>query len=106
MDNLSRLGFLTAEFLIKNSDVLIKYSKEEIGVVIANSSSSLDTDFNYQALIRDKSKIFSQPFCFCVHPSNILIGEICIKHGSRGRMLFSFQKNLILSKSACMSLIF
>lgn len=88
MDNLSKLGFLTAELLIKNSDVLTKYGKEEIGVVIANSSSSLDTDFDYQELIRDKSNYFPSPSVFVYTLPNILIGEICIRHHIKGENAF------------------
>jgi hypothetical protein len=88
MDNLSKLGFLTAELLIKNSDVLINYNKEEIGIVIANSSSSLDTDFDYQKLISDKSNYFPSPSVFVYTLPNILIGEICIKHLIKGENAF------------------
>ena len=88
MDNLSKLGFLTAELLIKNSDVLLKYEKEEIGVIIANSSSSLDTDFDFQETIRDKSNYFPSPSVFVYTLPNILIGEICIKHRIRGENAF------------------
>ena len=88
MDNLSKLGFLTAELLIRNSDVLKKYGKEEIGVVITNSSSSLDTDLDYQELIRDKSNYFPSPSVFVYTLPNILIGEICIKHQIKGENAF------------------
>jgi hypothetical protein len=88
MDNLSKLGFLTAELLIKNSDVLKKYGKEEIGVVIANSSSSLDTDLDYHELIKDKSNYFPSPSVFVYTLPNILIGEICIKHQIKGENAF------------------
>jgi len=88
MDNLSKSGFLTAELLIKNSDVLKKYDKEEIGVVITNSSSSLDTDLDYQELIRDKSNYFPSPSVFVYTLPNILIGEICIKHKIKGENAF------------------
>ena len=88
MDNLSKLGFLTAELLLKNSDVLNKYGKEEIGVVITNSSSSLDTDLDYQELIKDKSNYFPSPSVFVYTLPNILIGEICIKHQIKGENAF------------------
>jgi 3-oxoacyl-(acyl-carrier-protein) synthase len=88
MDNLSKLGFLTAELLIKNSDVLKKYEQKEIGVVIANSSSSLDTDFDYQELIKDKSNYFPSPSVFVYTLPNILIGEICIRHQIKGENAF------------------
>jgi hypothetical protein len=88
MDNLAKLGFLTAELLIRNSDVLRKYDKEEIGVVITNSSSSLDTDLDYQELIKDKSNYFPSPSVFVYTLPNILIGEICIKHQIKGENAF------------------
>jgi len=95
MDNLSKLGFLTAELLIKNSDVLKKYNKEEIGVVISNSSSSLDTDLDYQELIRDKSNYFPSPAVFVYTLPNILIGEICIKHQIKGENAFFVSEEFI-----------
>ena len=88
MDNLSKLGFLNAELLLRKSDVLIKYGTEEIGIVIANSSSSLDTDFDYQELIRDKSNYFPSPSVFVYTLPNILIGEICIRHKIKGEHVF------------------
>jgi hypothetical protein len=101
MDNLSKLGFLTAELLIKNSDVLKKYGKEEIGVVIANSSSSLDTDLDYQELIKDNSNYFPSPSVFVYTLPNILIGEICIKHQIKGENAFfvseEFDPELIIN---------
>jgi hypothetical protein len=88
MDNLSKLGFLSAELLIRNSDVLRKYNNSEIGVVISNSSSSLDTDLDYHELIRDKSNYFPSPSVFVYTLPNILIGEICIKHKITGENAF------------------
>jgi hypothetical protein len=88
MDNLSKLGFITAELLLKGSNVLNKYGPEEIGVVIANSSSSLDTDYDYQELIRDKSNYFPSPAVFVYTLPNIMIGEICIRHKIKGENAF------------------
>jgi hypothetical protein len=88
MDNLSKLGFLSAEMLLRNSGVLNKYGSEEIGVVVTNSSSSLDTDYDYQELIRDKSNYFPSPSVFVYTLPNILIGEICIRHRIKGENAF------------------
>ena len=99
MDNLSKLGFLGAEILLSESDVLKKYGTEEIGVIMANSSSSLDTDLDYQELIRDKSNYFPSPAVFVYTLPNILIGEICIRHKIKGENAFliseEFNSNLI-----------
>jgi hypothetical protein len=88
MDSLSKLGFLTSEKLFKESNVLENYRKEDIGIVIFNSSSSLDTDFVYQKTIADKSNYFPSPSVFVYTLPNILIGEICIRHKIKGENAF------------------
>lgn len=88
MDNLSKLGFLSAEMLLKDTAFLDRYKKEEIGVVIMNSSSSLDTDRAYNETIRDKTNYFPSPSVFVYTLPNILIGEICIRHKITGENAF------------------
>ena len=50
MDNLSKLAILTTEILLNNFDLKI-YKPDEVAVILANSSSSLNTDVNYQKLL-------------------------------------------------------
>jgi len=88
MDNLSKLGFLGTEMLLKGTPFLDRYKKEEIGVVIMNSSSSLDTDLSYHETIKDKSSYFPSPSVFVYTLPNILIGEICIRHKIKGENAF------------------
>jgi hypothetical protein len=88
MDNLSKLGFLGAEMLLKDTAFLDRYRKEEIGIVIMNSSSSLDTDMAYNETIKDKSNYFPSPSVFVYTLPNILIGEICIRHKIKGENAF------------------
>ncbi len=88
MDNLCKLGFLGAEMLLKNTAFLDHYRKEEIGIVIMNSSSSLDTDLAYYETIKDKSNYFPSPSVFVYTLPNILIGEICIRHKIKGENAF------------------
>ena len=89
MDSLSKLGFLTSERLFKECDVLEKYPKEEIGVIIFNSSASLDTDLAYQQTIEDKANYFPSPSVFVYTLPNILVGEICIRHKINGEKRLS-----------------
>lgn len=78
MDNLSKLAFLAAELLLKNE---IDESKEnDIALVFANKSSSLDTDVKYQNSISDEENYFPSPAVFVYTLPNICIGEISIKH--------------------------
>lgn len=99
MDNLSKLGFLTAELIFKSRNILDQYKREEFGVVITNSSSSLDTDIHYQETISDNDSYYPSPSVFVYTLPNILIGEICIRNGIKGENAFliseSFDAGLI-----------
>jgi hypothetical protein len=86
MDNLSKLAFLGAELLLKNE---IDNTKENnIALVFANSSSSLDTDVKYQKSISDKENYFPSPAVFVYTLPNICIGEISIRHQLRSENSF------------------
>lgn len=78
MDNLSKLAFLGAELLLKteNDD-----SKENnIALVFANKSASLDTDVKYQNSIADPENFYPSPAVFVYTLPNICLGEISIRH--------------------------
>lgn len=78
MDNLSKLAFLGAELLLKNE---IDSAKENnIAIVFANKSSSLDTDLKYQESITDSENYFPSPAVFVYTLPNICLGEISIKY--------------------------
>jgi hypothetical protein len=87
MDALSKLGFLSAELVLKASNIN-RYREEEVGVVLTNSSSSLDTDIVHQDSIKDPSNYFPSPSVFVYTLPNIVIGEICIKHKIKGENAF------------------
>lgn len=78
MDSLSKLAFLGAELLLKNE---INTEKENnIALVFANNSSSLDTDVKYQNSITDPENYFPSPAVFVYTLPNICLGEISIRH--------------------------
>lgn len=78
MDSLSKLAFLGAELLLKNEN---SESKENnIALVFANNSSSLDTDVKYQNSISDPENYFPSPAVFVYTLPNICLGEISIRH--------------------------
>lgn len=87
MDSLSKLGFITAELALKGG-AIGHHDLKRIGVVVANSASSLDTDLDYQETIRDRSNYFPSPSVFVYTLPNILIGEICIRHKIKGENAF------------------
>ena len=88
MDNLSKLGWLAAELLLKDSFDKTVYQPEAIGVVLANASSSLDNDIKYMETVSD----MASPSLFVYTLPNIVIGEICIRNGFKGEHAFFIQE--------------
>jgi hypothetical protein len=87
MDNPGKLGFMAAELVaIKRSPGV--YAPDRVGVVLANSSSSLDTDLAHQETIKNRSAYFPSPSVFVYTLPNIMIGEICIRHKIKGENAF------------------
>src|SRR5690606_33651566 len=79
MDDLSKLGFLAADILLKpmiqDSDI-----SKNIALVFSNSASSLQTDRKHQESIVDRENYFPSPAVFVYTLPNICLGEISIKH--------------------------
>ena len=88
MDFLSKLGWLASEILLKDSFQHANYKSEEIGIVLANSNSSLDTDLKYF----ESTKDFASPSLFVYTLPNIVMGEICIKNKFKGENAFFIQE--------------
>ena len=78
MDNLSKLAFVTSEIILK--EVCKPNQENDVAIVFANQSSSLDTDVKYQNSIQDKKNYFPSPAVFVYTLPNICVGEISIKH--------------------------
>jgi len=109
MDSLSKLGFMAAELMLRQID-LTRYDNNRVGVVLSNSSSSLDTDLAHQQSIQDRSQYFPSPSVFVYTLPNIMIGEISIRHRLKGenamliserfdsRLLFTYVNNLFREK--------
>ncbi|TDE54996.1 3-oxoacyl-ACP synthase [Flavobacterium sp. GT3P67] len=78
MDSLSKLAFLGAEMLLRKE---IDATKENnIALLFANKSSSLDTDVKFQNSISDKENYYPSPAVFVYTLPNICLGEISIRH--------------------------
>jgi len=85
MDNLSKLGFIGADILLKNNSLDIKKNPYETGIILSNRNSSLDTDVKYYNMVRTG---IASPAVFVYSLPNIVIGEICIRHGIKGENTF------------------
>jgi hypothetical protein len=84
MDNLSKLGWLAAEVLLKDTFDKTRYRPEEVGLVLTNANSSLDADIKYW----DSAQDVASPSLFVYTLPNIVIGEICIRNGFKGEDAF------------------
>jgi hypothetical protein len=84
MDNLSKLAFMSSELLLKDMEVSTRYKPLEMGIVLVNSSSTLDTDDRYFKTITDKSNYFPSPAVFVYTLPNIMVGEISIRNKIMG----------------------
>lgn len=89
MDKLSKLGWLASEVLLQDNFHAEKYLPEKVGIVLANSNASLDTDLLYAQSIHD----IPSPSVFVYTLPNIMIGEICIRNHCKGETaLFVFDR--------------
>jgi len=84
MDNLCKLAFLSAEILLQGNGVLQKYPGEQIGIILENASSSLESDEKHQESIRDRNQYFPSPSVFVYTIPNIMVAEIAIRHKVKG----------------------
>lgn len=89
MDSLSKLGWLCTELLVKQEagglhDVIETPDPATVAVLLCNSSSSLDTDLRYYETVSQ----MPSPALFVYTLPNIVIGEICIRHGWKGENAF------------------
>lgn len=89
MDNLSKLAFLSAEFILKD----IETENKNIGIILSNNASSLDTDRKHQNSINDIENYYPSPAVFVYTLPNIGIGEISIRHQLKSENgFFVFEK--------------
>ncbi|NGM65718.1 3-oxoacyl-ACP synthase [Sphingobacterium sp. SGR-19] len=82
MDALSKLAFLAAEYILQDED------KNELALVLANRSGSLDTDVKHQESIQNTDNYYPRPATFVYTLSNICAGEIAIRHGLQTEQAF------------------
>ncbi len=83
MDNLSKLGWLTSEILLRDFDK-DAYKPEDVGLILANANASLDSDQKYLKSVDD----IPSPALFVYTLPNIMTGEICIRNGFKGEDAF------------------
>jgi 3-oxoacyl-(acyl-carrier-protein) synthase len=87
MDALSKLAVLAAEYLLEGESV------DDLALVLANRSGSLDTDVRHQAAIQHEGEYFPSPATFVYTLANICAGEISIRHGLQTENAFFVSEN-------------
>ncbi len=99
MDVLCKWAWLGAECLLNEGEKFLYegLDKEKIAVVMATSHGCLEVDKKYRQSIQE----IASPALFVYTLSNIMLGEICIRHGFKGE-----QACLVSEKFDSMELYF
>jgi len=92
MDNLSKLGFLSAEILLKDVDIS-EHKNENIAQVYINSESTFETDEKFYETVKDPGNFYPSPSIFVYTLPNIMMGEISIRNGFKGENVFYVSEN-------------
>lgn len=87
MSDLSKAAYVAAERLIGGVLAQKGFAPEEVALVLANSSASLDTDLQHQRILDEKTEPVS-PAVFVYTLPNVAAGEICIRHKIQGDNTF------------------
>lgn len=94
MDDLCKLGYTAAEYLLINK----QFQPQEIGIILANSSSSLNTDIHHQEIINQEGDHSASPAVFVYTLPNVVAGEICICHKIQGESTFFIEEEFDADK--------
>jgi hypothetical protein len=78
MDDLSKLALLASETLFQSAE--LNPPEENIALILANKSASLDTDVKHQQSIANADSFYPSPAIFVYTLANICLGEISIKY--------------------------
>ena len=84
MDNLCKTGFLAAELLMGKLSLAPEEPKKDWSVILLSRLGSLDDDKAYQKTIASADDYFPSPAVFVYTLSNIVTGEIAIRHKIMG----------------------
>ncbi len=89
MDLLCKWAWLGAEILLKSQETTVTTSPDRSAVVLHSHAGCWEADKRYQ----DSISSFASPALFVYTLPNIMLGEICIRHGFKGEQLCLIQEN-------------
>jgi 3-oxoacyl-(acyl-carrier-protein) synthase len=87
MDDLSKLAYVATGELLRGAMLCDKYRPDEIGIVLANRSASLDTDTRH-CLQMEENGDETSPAVFVYTLPNVAAGEVSIRHKIQGEATF------------------
>lgn len=93
MDDLCKLGYIAAAALFAAREGETGYEPGEVGMLLSNASSSLDTDLKHQQLIDTKGDHEASPAIFVYTLPNVVMGELCIRYKIQGENTFFINRN-------------
>lgn len=88
MDDLCKLGYIAAACLFSKNGGTTGYAPGEVGIILANASSSLDTDRKHQHIIDTLGDREASPAVFVYTLPNVVMGELCIRYKIQGENTF------------------
>lgn len=88
MDDLCKLGYIAAACLFSKNGGTTGYAPSEVGIILANASSSLDTDRKHQHIIDTLGDKEASPAVFVYTLPNVVMGELCIRYKIQGENTF------------------
>lgn len=88
MDDLCKLGYIAAACLFAKNGGKTGYESGEVGIILANASSSLDTDRRHQHIIDTMGDREASPAVFVYTLPNVVMGELCIRYKIQGENTF------------------
>lgn len=88
MDDLCKLGYIAAACLFSKNGGTTGYAPGDVGIILANASSSLDTDRKHQHIIDTLGDKEASPAVFVYTLPNVVMGELCIRYKIQGENTF------------------
>ena len=99
MDRLSKLGYVASCKLLKGID--LDLPQDRVSVILANRSSSLDSDMKHQSIANQNLPEGASPAVFVYTLPNIVAAEIAIKHKFQGELVFIVEQIKSMDSLAC-----
>jgi len=91
MDRMSKAGFLAAEAVLGQAGLRNEEPKDDVSIVLVNSTASTVDDIEFQKTIGDQ-EYFPSPSLFVYTLPNVVCGEIAIRNRILGETSFYVQE--------------